>query len=47
MASLQNTIREIIVSIEVIHLLCLVRGHRGNLKLLVIDAQSALIPEIS
>lgn len=40
-------IRERIVFVKIIQLLWFVKGHRGNMKLFVIDAQGALIPENS
>lgn len=45
--SLQNIIGEIIVFVKIIQILWLGKGHGGNLKLLDIDAQGALIPESS
>ena len=40
-------IRERTVFVKIIQMLWFVKGHRGNMKLFVIDAQGTLIPENS
>ena len=40
-------IRERIVFVKIIQMVWFLKGHRGNMKLFVIDAQGALIPENS